>query len=101
MVPDSFEAFEGAIKETYEKLVAEGKLVPQPDTAAPSVPLDLEAAKKAGKVSILRCRFLEISGLPCGLSVPCLSVIDKLHQRLLLLRWYTMHECTLTPSVCP
>ena len=50
VVPDSFEAFEGAIKETYDRLVADGKLVPQPDTPAPSVPLDLEAAKKAGKV---------------------------------------------------
>ncbi|CAL5222053.1 g4352 [Coccomyxa viridis] len=52
VVPDSFEAFEGAIKETYDKLVAEGKLVPQPDTPPPSVPLDLEAAKKAGKVRV-------------------------------------------------
>lgn len=49
-MPDSFEAFEGVIKETYDRLVADGKLVPQPDTPAPSVPLDLEAAKKAGKV---------------------------------------------------
>ena len=51
MVPDSFEAFEGAIKATYDKLVAEGTLVPQPDVPAPSVPMDLEAAKKAGKVT--------------------------------------------------
>ena len=50
VVPDSFEAFEGAIKETYDRLIADGKLVPQPDTPPPSVPLDLEAAKKAGKV---------------------------------------------------
>ena len=50
MVPDSFEAFEGAIKQTYDKLVADGKLTPQPDVPPPSVPLDLEAAKKAGKV---------------------------------------------------
>lgn len=50
VVPDSFEAFEGAIKQTYDKLVADGKLTPQPDIPPPSVPLDLEAAKKAGKV---------------------------------------------------
>ncbi len=49
IVPDSFEALEGAVKQTYDKLVAEGILVPQPDVPAPSVPLDLEAAKKAGK----------------------------------------------------
>lgn len=50
IVPDSFEAFEGAIKVTYEKLMADGILVPRPDIPAPDVPLDLEAAKKAGKV---------------------------------------------------
>ncbi len=49
IVPDSFEALEGAVKQTYDKLVADGVLVPQPDVPAPSVPLDLEAAKKAGK----------------------------------------------------
>lgn len=49
IVPDSFEALEGAVKQTYDKLVADGILVPQPDVPAPSVPLDLEAAKKAGK----------------------------------------------------
>ena len=53
VVPDSFEAFEGAIKATYDKLVAEGTLVPQPDVPAPSVPMDLEAAKKAGKVPFM------------------------------------------------
>ena len=50
VVPDSFEAFEGAIKKTYEKLVEEGTIKPQPDVPAPSIPMDLEAAKKAGKV---------------------------------------------------
>ncbi|BDA50082.1 ATP-citrate synthase beta chain protein 1 [Coccomyxa sp. Obi] len=52
IVPDSFEALEGAVKQTYDKLVADGVLVPQPDVPAPSVPLDLEAAKKAGKVRV-------------------------------------------------
>ena len=52
-MPESFEGLEGVIKATYERLVGEGALMPQPDTAPPSVPLDLEAAKKAGKV--LRC----------------------------------------------
>ena len=51
IVPDSFEALEGTIRATYERLVKEGTLVPQPDTPPPSVPLDLEAAKKAGKVT--------------------------------------------------
>lgn len=65
VVPDSFEAFEGTIKETYDGLVADGKLVPQPDTPAPSVPLDLEVAKKAGKASKLQ----HVS--PCVLLMAC------------------------------
>eukprot|EP00884_Botryococcus_braunii_P007180 jgi/Botrbrau1/16463/Bobra.0142s0058.1 len=52
IVPDSFEELESAIKETYERLVKEGVIVPQPDVPAPSVPLDLEAAKKQGKVRV-------------------------------------------------
>ena len=59
IVPESFEGLEGVIKETYERLVAEGSLVPQPDTAPPSVPLDLEAAKKAGKV-MLCCSVMDL-----------------------------------------
>ena len=51
IVPESFEGLESTIKATYERLVKEGTLVPQPDTPPPAVPLDLEAAKKAGKVN--------------------------------------------------
>ena len=50
VVPESFEDFEGAIKATYNKMVKEGSLKPQPDIPAPSVPQDLIAAQKAGKV---------------------------------------------------
>lgn len=61
-MPDSFEGFEVAIKETYDKLVKEGVIEPQPDVPAPNVPLDLEAAKKQGKV----CGYLH----PPSLVVP-------------------------------
>ncbi len=40
VVPDSFEAFEGAIKETYDKLVAEANWSPSrihPRPACPSI----------------------------------------------------------------
>ena len=51
IVPESFEGFESAIKEVYQGLVQDGTIIPQADVAAPAVPQDLEAAKKAGKVS--------------------------------------------------
>ncbi len=51
IVPDSFEAFEGSIAKTFKRLVDEGKLSPQATTKAPTLPMDLEAAKKAGVVS--------------------------------------------------
>lgn len=49
-VPQSFEEFEAAIRTVYEGLVKEGSLTPRPDVAAPAVPMDLDAASKAGKV---------------------------------------------------
>ena len=49
-MPDSFEGFEGIIKQTYDDLVQEGTIQPQPESEVKSVPQDLEAAKKAGKV---------------------------------------------------
>ena len=58
IVPDSFEGFEGIIKTTYDQLVEEGQIQPQPESEVRAVPQDLEAAKKAGKV----CNFL------CGTS---------------------------------
>lgn len=50
IVPESFEGFEGIIKQTYDQLVQDGQIVPQPEPEVKTVPLDLEAAKKAGKV---------------------------------------------------
>ena len=50
IVPESFEGFEGIIKKTYDQLVQEGHIQPQPETDVKTVPLDLDAAKKAGKV---------------------------------------------------
>ena len=57
VVPDSFEGFEAAIKKTYEELVAAGKApAPRPraerSASAPSLPLDLAAAKRSGVVRV-------------------------------------------------
>ena len=51
-MPESFEGFERIIKETYDRLVQDGEIQPQPETEVRVVPQDLEAAKKAGKVSV-------------------------------------------------
>ena len=52
IVPDSFEDFEGAIAKTFKRLVDDKIIVPQPNVEAAAIPLDLEAAKKAGKVRL-------------------------------------------------
>ncbi|KAL0040061.1 hypothetical protein WJX79_004660 [Trebouxia sp. C0005] len=52
IVPESFEGFEGIIKTTYDQLVEEGQIQPQPEYEVRAVPQDLEAAKKAGKVRV-------------------------------------------------
>lgn len=49
-MPESFEGFEEAIKQKYQDLVQDGTIEPQADVLAPSVPMDLETAKKTGKV---------------------------------------------------
>lgn len=49
-VPESFEGFEAEISATYNRLVDEGVMTPAADVAVPPIPMDLEAATKAGKV---------------------------------------------------
>ncbi|KMZ62606.1 Citrate (Si)-synthase, Succinate--CoA ligase (ADP-forming) [Zostera marina] len=49
IVPTSYETFEGAIKETFEKLVDEGKIVPIHEVTPPPIPEDLSTAIKSGK----------------------------------------------------
>lgn len=48
IVPDSFDDFGMKIKETYEKLVKEGKLIPKPDVKPPSIPIDYNVALREG-----------------------------------------------------
>ncbi|KAL2459714.1 ATP-citrate synthase beta chain protein 2 [Forsythia ovata] len=50
VVPTSYEAFEGAIKETFEKLVEEGKITPVKEVIPSQIPEDLNTAIKSGKV---------------------------------------------------
>jgi succinyl-CoA synthetase alpha subunit len=50
VVPDSFEDFDQKIKETFNKLVAQGRVKPAPELAPPPVPQDYREASKAGRV---------------------------------------------------
>jgi ATP-citrate lyase alpha-subunit len=46
VVPNSFDDFDAKIKETYERLVKAGKLVPQRDVQPPRMPMDYADAVK-------------------------------------------------------
>jgi len=50
IVPDSFDAFDARIRETYDRLVEEGKLTPQPDVEPPNIPIDYKKALQKGLV---------------------------------------------------
>ncbi|MCK4429361.1 MAG: hypothetical protein KAU95_03215 [Candidatus Aenigmarchaeota archaeon] len=50
IVPDSFDDFDKKIKETYNLLVEEGKLIPKPDVTPPNIPLDHKIALSEGSV---------------------------------------------------
>ncbi|CAN4107078.1 unnamed protein product [Withania somnifera] len=50
VVPISYEAFEGAINETFQKLIEEGKITPVKEMPPPQIPEDLNTAVKSGKV---------------------------------------------------
>ncbi|EFJ33298.1 hypothetical protein SELMODRAFT_270523 [Selaginella moellendorffii] len=50
IVPTSFESLEAVIKDTFEKLVASGVIIPVVDVTPPIVPEDLNIAVKNGKV---------------------------------------------------
>ncbi|KAH0676610.1 hypothetical protein KY285_024411 [Solanum tuberosum] len=52
VVPISYEAFEGVIKETFQKLVNEGKITPIKEVTPPQIPEDLSTAIKSGKVRV-------------------------------------------------
>jgi len=50
VVPDSFDDFGAKIKETYQRLVREGVLIPKPDVEPPRIPIDYEVALRDGMI---------------------------------------------------
>jgi len=50
IVPNSFEDFGAIIKQTFDNMVAQGKIVPVPTGVAPKIPIDYNWAKKLGLI---------------------------------------------------
>jgi ATP-citrate lyase alpha-subunit len=50
IVPDSFDSFDVKIRETFDKLVAEDALIPQPDVEPPPIPMDYAEALRQGLI---------------------------------------------------
>jgi succinyl-CoA synthetase alpha subunit len=46
VVPDSFEDFDKKIKNTFDSLAQEGKIIPKPDVEPPKIPIDYDFALK-------------------------------------------------------
>ncbi|CAN6911587.1 unnamed protein product [Brassica oleracea] len=81
IVPISFEALKSAIKETFEKLVEEGKVSPIKEVTPPQIPEDLSSAIKSEKVRAPTHIISTISDdrgeEPCYAGVPMSSIIEQ------------------------
>ncbi|KAG0478327.1 hypothetical protein HPP92_013046 [Vanilla planifolia] len=81
VVPTSYEAFETAIKETFEKLVEEGNISTVPAVNPPTIPEDLRIAIKSGKVRAPTHIISTISDdrgeEPCYAGVPMSTIIER------------------------
>ncbi|MCH96074.1 ATP-citrate synthase beta chain protein 1-like, partial [Trifolium medium] len=81
VVPTSYEAFETSIKETFDKLIEDGKITPVKEFTPPQIPEDLSFAIKSGKVRAPTHIISTISDdrgeEPCYAGVPMSSIIEK------------------------
>ena len=50
VVPNSFDDYDKSLRETFEKLKHEGKIVERPEKAPPTIPLDFASALKGGVI---------------------------------------------------
>ena len=81
IVPNSFDDYGDKIKETFDKLVAEGKVVPAPEVTVPPIPEDYKTLQAAGTVrkpTGIICSITDDTGeepLYCG--VPMSKVIES------------------------
>lgn len=50
IVPQSFEEFGKTIREVYQRLVKEGKIIEKPEPEVPSIPMDYSWAQQLGLI---------------------------------------------------
>ena len=81
VVPNSFEDFDQKIKETFDRLVAQGKVKPAPEVTPPPIPVDYRVARKAGLVrrnAEFICTISDDRGdEPTYAGIPISEVIEK------------------------
>jgi succinyl-CoA synthetase alpha subunit len=81
VIPDSFDDLGKKIKQTFDKLVKDGKIKPKPDREPPKIPMDLSAAMAEGKVRV-PTHFVstitdERGDQPMYACVPLTEVVEK------------------------
>lgn len=81
VVPESFNDFGEKIKETFDNLVAEGKITPKPDKEPPVIPMDFSEALAEGKIRIptqvISTITDERGDQPLYAGIPLTEVIEK------------------------
>ncbi|KAK6138951.1 hypothetical protein DH2020_027308 [Rehmannia glutinosa] len=109
VVPTSFEAFEGAIKETFDKLAEAGKISPVKEVIPPQIPEDLNTAIKSGKVRAPTHIISTISDdrgeEPAYAGVPMSSIVEQGLGvgDVISLLWFKRslpHYCTRFIEIC-
>ncbi|KAL0367809.1 UNVERIFIED_CONTAM: ATP-citrate synthase beta chain protein 2 [Sesamum radiatum] len=109
VVPTSYEALEGAIKETFEKLVEAGKVSPVKEVTPPQIPEDLNTAIKSGKVRAPTHIISTISDdrgeEPTYAGVPMSSIVEQGLGvgDVISLLWFKRslpHYCTRFIEIC-
>ncbi|KOM53038.1 hypothetical protein LR48_Vigan09g169700 [Vigna angularis] len=109
VVPTSYQTFETALKETFHKLVEEGKITPVKEITPPPIPEDLSSAIKSGKVRapthIISTISDERGEDQCYGGVSMSSIIEKGYGvgGVISLLWFKRslpHYCTQFIEMC-
>nr|CAD1833215.1 unnamed protein product [Ananas comosus var. bracteatus] len=109
VVPTSYEDLESAIKETFEKLIEEGKITPVSEVTPPQIPEDLNIAIKSGKVRApthIICTISDERGEePSYAGVPMSTIVEEGYGvgDVLSLLWFKRslpRYCTQFIEIC-
>nr|CAD1833156.1 unnamed protein product [Ananas comosus var. bracteatus] len=109
VVPTSYEDLESAIKETFEKLIEEGKIAPVSEVTPPQIPEDLNIAIKSGRVRApthIICTISDERGEePSYAGVPMSTIVEEGYGvgDVLSLLWFKRslpRYCTQFIEIC-